>query len=105
MSRGLSIRRYLALHVLLTGCVMLALSLVFVFSQQHTDRAERRIFEQELAPATALREVERRLLSVHAHLQGVLLGTASPASVHELLTTEGAQIRSGWETFVREHRN
>lgn len=105
MSRGLSIRRYLALHVLLTGCVMLALSLVFVFSQQHTDRAERRIFEQELAPATALREVERRLLSVHAHLQGVLLETASPASVHELLTTEGAQIRSGWETFVREHRN
>ena len=105
MPRGLSIRRYLALHVLLTGCVMLALSLVFVFSQQHTDRAEQRIFEHELAPATALREVERRLLSVHARLQGVLLGTASTSGVRELLAAEGALIRSDWDTFGRGHRN
>ncbi|MBD5804935.1 Sensor protein ZraS [Azoarcus sp. Aa7] len=103
MPRGLSIRRYLALHVLLTGFVLLALSLVFVFSQQHTDRAERRIFDHELAPGTALREVERRLLSVHAQLQGVLLGSTSPADVHEVLTREATQLRSGWAAFRRDH--
>ncbi|NMG45012.1 PAS domain S-box protein [Aromatoleum toluvorans] len=105
MPRGLSIRRRLALHVLLTGGVMLALSLVFVFSQQHTDRAERLIFDHELAPGTALREVERRLLSVQAQLQAVLLGATPPSAMHEILVREGAQLRSGWEAFRRDHRN
>ncbi|WP_018989523.1 two-component system sensor histidine kinase NtrB [Aromatoleum toluclasticum] len=103
MPRGLSIRRYLALQVLLTGFVMLALSLVFVFSQQHTDRAEQRIFDHELAPATALREVERHLLSVQTRLQAELLGTESAVEEPERLAVEGARIRSGWETFKREH--
>lgn len=105
MPRGLSIRRYLALHVLLTGFVLLALSLVFVFSQQHTDRAEQRIFDHELAPGTALREAERRLASVHTQLQGVLLGSASPADVHEALAGEAAGLRSNWEFFRRGHDN
>ncbi|AKU12243.1 hypothetical protein AzCIB_2348 [Azoarcus sp. CIB] len=105
MPRGLSIRRYLALHVLLTGCVMLALSLVFVFSQQHTDRAEQRIFDHELAPGAMLRDIERRLLSVHAQLQGVLLDTTAPNDLRKLLAEEGALIRSGWKTFKRGHLN
>ncbi|NMG28737.1 ATP-binding protein [Aromatoleum evansii] len=104
MFKRLSIRRRLALHVVLTGFVMLALSFVFLLSQRASDEAERRIFEHELAPAKQLHGVERRLLSIHGHLQDVLLGIASPAGMPEMITREGALIRESWQTFLQAHR-
>lgn len=103
MYKRLSIRKRLALHVALTGLVMLALSLVFVFSQRAADEAEERIFDHELAPARQLNRVELRLLSIHGRLQDVLLGIASPAGIPELIAREGEQIREGWQVFLEGH--
>ena len=103
MFKRLSIRGRLALHVVLTGFVMLALSIVFVLSQRASDEVERRIFEHELAPAKQLHQVELRLLSIHGRLQDVLLGIASPAGIPELITREGELIRENWQTFLQSH--
>ncbi|NMF86920.1 ATP-binding protein [Aromatoleum petrolei] len=103
MFKRLSIRRRLALHVVLTGFVMLALSIVFVLSQRASDEVERRIFEHELAPAKQLHRVELRLLSIHGHLQDVLLGIATPAGIPELIAREGELIRENWQAFLQAH--
>ena len=105
MARRLSIRQRLTLHALLTGFVMLCLSLVFLSSQWHESRAEKRIFDSELAPAAALRDVERVLLTAHSRMQSVLLGHITVMAAQEQLVRARAQIFSGWQDYRRQLSN
>ncbi|NMG16669.1 ATP-binding protein [Aromatoleum bremense] len=105
MARRLSIRQRLTLHALLTGFVMLCLSLVFLSSQWHESRAEKRIFDSELAPAAALRDVERVLLTAHSRMQSVLLGHITAMAAQEQLVRARALIFSGWQDYRRQLSN
>ena len=105
MARRLSIRQRLTLHALFTGFVMLCLSLVFLSSQWHESRAEKRILDSELAPVAALRDVERVLLTVHGRMQSVLLGHITAMAAQEQLVRARALIFSGWQDYRRQLSN
>ena len=103
MARRLSIRQCLALYALLTSAGMLCLALVFMSSQRQEETVERRIFENEFAPAAVLHDLAHSLASIHLRIHGALLGDSAAGAAVTLLVREREQLGDDWKSYRHDH--